>query len=316
MTDENARPRRPVVVGVDGSEDSLAAADLAADEAAVRQLPLEIVHGLVLPVASRPATVPPDLPPLAPAPELDDTPVREHAAQLLSGAAARVKARHPELPVITRLRDGFPTWVLTDASRQASLVVVGHRGSGGFTELLAGSVGIQLANHAACPVIVVRGRPAPGAPVVVGVDGSEGSRRAAEFALAAADWHEVPLVALYAWPLEAAWPPALAQAGYPPPQAPDPVAEAMSGLTERFPQVPVHPEVRRHLPAHEALVAASKDARLVVVGSRGRGGFRGLLLGSVSQALIHHARCPVAVVGPEAEPATSVSPEAEPRLDG
>lgn len=301
MTD-NLQPGKPVVVGIDGSEHSLAAADLAADEAALRRLPLEILHGLVAPVVARPAGIPPDLPPVAPAPELDDAPVREWAEQLLREAADRVRARHPELPMVTRLRDGYPAWILTDASRQASLLVVGHRGAGGFAELLAGSVGIQVANHSACPVIVVRGQPAAGSPVVVGVDGSEGSRHAAEFALAAADAYQVPLVALYAWPLDAAWPPALAQAGYPPPSTPDLVTETLAGLTDRFPQVPVHPEVRQHTPAHEALVAASKDARLVVVGSRGRGGFRGLLLGSVSQALIHHAQCPVAVVGPEAEP--------------
>jgi nucleotide-binding universal stress UspA family protein len=300
MTDHHSHPGKPVVVGVDGSEPSLAAADLAAEEAAVRKLPLEIVYGLVLPVMARPAMVPPDLPPIAA--ELDETPVREHAAQVLTDAAARVRAGHPDLPMVTRLRDGFPAWVLTDASRQATLVVVGHRGVGGFTELLVGSVATQLANHAGCPVIVVRGQATAGAPVVVGVDGSEGSRRAAEFALATAAYHQAPLVALYAWPLDAAWPPALAQAGYPPPEAPDPVTETLRGLTDQHPQVAVQREVREHVPAHEALVAASKQARLVVVGARGRGGFAGLLLGSVSQALIHHAHCPVAVVGPEAEP--------------
>lgn len=297
----------PVVVGADGSEHSLAAADRAASEAALRRLPLEIVHGLLLTEAALPTTMPPDLPPMAPPPELDPARLRERAERLLHDTAARVRARHPELPVITRLRDGHPAGVLVDASRQATLVVVGHRGTGGFAELLTGSVGLQVANHAACPVLVVRGEVGtdperhPG-PVVVGVDGSDMSRRAAEFALATAQRYAATVLALYAWPPDTAWPPAVVAAGHPPPEVPDVIAETLAGLTERYPQVPVQPEVRQHTPAHEALVDASKQARLVVVGSRGRGGFRGLLLGSVSQAMIQHAHCPVAVVGPAATP--------------
>jgi nucleotide-binding universal stress UspA family protein len=302
MTEDIPQAGHPVVVGVDGSEPGLAAADLAGDEAARRRLPLELVHAYLLPVMSRPATVPPDLPPVATAPELDDAAFRQHAEQLLHAAAERVRGAHPGLAIVTRLRDGPAGAVLTDASRQATLVVVGHRGSGGFTGLLAGSVGNQLASHAACPVVVVRGEGASDAPVVVGVDGSEGSRRAAEFAAEAADRYEVPLLALYAWAADAGWPPALAQAGHPPPGVPEEVTETLSVLTGVFPGLRIHPEVRQHIPAHEALVAASKNARLVVVGSRGLGGFRGLLLGSVSQALIHHAHCPVAVVGPAATP--------------
>lgn len=302
MTDDIQPAGHPVVAGIDGSDPGLGAADLAGDEAARRRLPVELVHAYLPPVMSRPATIPPDVPAMATAPELDDVALRQHAEQLLHTAAARVRAAHPGLAIVTRLRDGPAGAVLTDASRQATLAVVGHRGAGGFTELLAGSVGVQLASHAACPVIVVRGTPALDAPVVVGVDGSEGSRRAAEFAVEAADRYEVPLLALYAWAADAGWPPALAQAGQPPPGVPEAVTETLATLTAGFPRVRVHPEVRHHIPAHEALVAASKNARLVVVGSRGLGGFRGLLLGSVSQALIHHAHCPVAVVGPAAAP--------------
>ncbi len=287
----------PVVVGVDGSPDSLAAADLAANEAIARRLPLEIVYAFLPPFAARPGFPPPDLPPTTLEAPADD--LRRHAEQVLHEAAARVRDDHPGLRIITRLRDGFPAGVLTAASREASVVVVGHRGRGGFAGLLTGSVGVQLASHAACPVIVARGSPPADAPVVVGVDGSDGSRQAAEFALQSADAYGVDLVALYAWPLDAAWPPELAQAGYPAPEPPPIPADTLADLTERYPRVPVRHEVRAHVPAHEALVGASAAARLVVVGSRGRGGFRGLLLGSVSHALIHHAACPVAVVGPE-----------------
>jgi nucleotide-binding universal stress UspA family protein len=301
MTEQRLHPGSPVVVGVDGSEHSLTAADLAADEAARRGLPLEVVHGFVLPVPSQTAMIPPDLPPFGTASDLGEELLREQAAlrqqaeQLLHDAAARVHATHPDLPVVSRLRDGYPAGVLADASRQARLVVVGHRGLGGFAGMLVGSVGVQLAHHAACPVIIVRGEAVADAPVVVGVDGSEGSRRAAEFAAEAAEGYQTPLIVLYAWVGDAGWPPAMAQAGQPPPAVPDIVTQTVTDLTDKHPQIGVHPEVRQHMPAHEALVAASKHARLVVVGSRGLGGFRGLLLGSVSQALIHHAHCPVAV---------------------
>jgi nucleotide-binding universal stress UspA family protein len=290
---------RPVVVGVDGSEPSLAAADLAADEAARRRLPLEIVHGLAPPLP--PPSFSPGLIPLPAAAEVGDglareqVAVHEQAERALHEAAARVRAAHPDLPIVTRLRDGYPAGVLTEASRQAALVVVGHRGIGGFTGLLVGSVGVQLAQHAECPVIVVRGRPAADAPVVVGVDGSAGARRAAEFAADAARSYETSLLIMYAWVGDPSWQPAAVQAGQPPPGAPEVVTRTVTELTDTFPGIQVHPELRQDVPAHEALVAASKHARLVVVGSRGHGGFKGLLLGSVSQALIHHAHCPVAI---------------------
>jgi nucleotide-binding universal stress UspA family protein len=298
MTDDSAASRLPVVAGIDGSDDSLAAADLAATEASLRTLPMELVYAFAPPFLARPASPPPDLPPVAPASELPDEELRHHAQQVLHDAAARVHRDHPDLPVITRLRDGHPAGVLADASGQATLMVVGHRGRGGFAGLLAGSVGIQLASHAECPVIITRGEARPDAPVVVGVDGSLGARRAAGFAFDAAAWYGVPLVVLFAWPPAASWPPEQVATGQGPPRAPDVPGETIQDLAGAYPQVPVRPDVRTDQAAHQALVEASEQARLVVVGSRGHGGFRGLLLGSVSQALIHHARCPVAVVGP------------------
>jgi nucleotide-binding universal stress UspA family protein len=299
MTDDSAPARLPVVAGVDGSEPSLGAADLAAEEAALRGLPLELVYAFSPPFLARPATMPPDVPPVAPTPDLPSDELRQHAQDVLHEAGARVRGTHPELPVITRLRDGLAAGVLIDASGQARLVVVGHRGRGGFTGLLAGSVGIQLASHAGCPVIIARGEPKRDAPVVVGVDGSPGARRAAAFAFDAAATYGVPLVIRFAWPPGATWPPELLTRGQAPPEAPDVPGDTVRDLAGAYPHVPVRPEVRTE-PAHQSLVEASEQARLVVVGSRGQGGFRGLLLGSVSQALIHHARCPVAVVGPEA----------------
>lgn len=289
MTDTS--PQLPVVAGVDGSEPSLAGVDLAAEEASLRPVPLELVYAFAPPWLA---------PPVAPGAEPAYDEVRRHAQRVLHEAGARVRDAHPDLPVITRLRDGPPAGVLIDASGQATLLVVGHRGRGGFTGLLTGSVGIQLASHAACPVVITRGQVARDAPVVVGVDGSDGARRAAEFARDTAAAYGVPLVVLFAWPAETGWAPGVIAAGQPPPEPPDLAARTVRELARTRPSVPMRPEIRTDRPAHRALVEESEGARLVVVGARGRGGFRGLLLGSVSQALIHHARCPVAVVPPGA----------------
>jgi nucleotide-binding universal stress UspA family protein len=313
MTETAARPHPPIVVGVDGSDPSLLAADLAADEADLRQLPLEILHAFALPFFAPPSGTVPGLPPMTPVTEQEEPLLRVNAERVLHEAAERVRAVHPDLPMISRLRDGIPAEVLTDAARHATMIFVGHRGVGGFAELLTGSVGIQLANHSAAPTVIVRGDPRGAAggergPVVVGIDGSEGSRRAAEYALETAAVHGVPVLALYAWPVDAAWPPALAQAGTPPPSVPNEVTDILTAVTHQYPEVQVNPQVRQGVSAHQALVEASADASLVVVGSRGRGGFKGLLLGSTSQALIHHARCPVAVIGPETELVDEVTP--------
>jgi nucleotide-binding universal stress UspA family protein len=197
---------------------------------------------------------------------------------------------------------GFPEAVLQAESRRAELVVVGNRGLGGFAGLLIGSVAVALAGHTECPVVVVRGAEPDDAapllePVVVGVDGSPESEAALAFAFGAADLRRVPLLAVHAWwdllvdPTMAPlvdWDAAEADEH-------EVLAERLAGWAETYPDVPVRRLVVRDRPAH-ALVKESARAQLVVVGSRGRGGLRGMLLGSVSQALLHHAHCPVAVV--------------------
>jgi nucleotide-binding universal stress UspA family protein len=217
--------------------------------------------------------------------------------------AARAAARVAGDLEIERVEvTGFPEAVLEAESRWAELVVVGNRGLGGFTGLLIGSVAVALAAHAECPVVVVRGAepdqaaPLP-EPVVVGVDGSPQSEAALAFAFAAADLRRVPLVAVHAWwdllvdPTMAPlvdWDAAEADEH-------EVLAERLAGWTQTYPDVPVRRLVVRDRPAR-ALVEESGRAQLVVAGSRGRGGLRGMLLGSVSQALLHHAHCPVAVV--------------------
>ncbi len=162
---------------------------------------------------------------------------------------------------------------------------------------------MTVAAHAHCPVVVVRPRheveEASVRPVVVGVDGSATSVSAVDHAFDQASRLGRPLVAVHAWEL-----PTLA--GPVPPWSPDEVeeirmaekavlSESLAGHMERYPDVTVTSMVHRGGPAH-VILAASEDAELLVVGSRGLGGFRGLLLGSVSQAVLHHATCPVVVV--------------------
>lgn len=300
MGQDSSPAEAPIVVGVDGSDHSMAAAEFAADEAAVRGRPLEIVHAYISPAMPRPTVAPPDLPPIAPMAQEDEPEQRERADQMLHETAEKVRSRHRDLPVVTRRHDGYPSEVLIAASHHASAVALGHRGIGGFGALLVGSVAVQVANHATCPVFVVRGERHPDAPVLVGVDGSEGSRRAAEFAADTAEQYGAPLVVLFAGPQDPGWAPERAQAGYEPPGVPTVVEQLVAELTVRRPGLTIEPQIRHAQPGHEALVAASQQARLAVVGSRGLGGFRGLLLGSVSHALVHHAECPVAVIGPHA----------------
>ena len=201
-------------------------------------------------------------------------------------------------------------WGLAAAQRR-DVVVVGNRGRGGFHSLLAGSVSVHTAAYGRCPVVVARPHRTPqtgdGTPhhgvgrVVGGVDGSELSDAAVGFAFREAAEREVGLTAVHCWQL-------------PVPAGPSDVAlvmcadgvdyeaqgkellvRALSPFQERYPRIAVHTVVVRDNPA-ATLVGESAGAELLVVGSRGYGGFTGLLLGTVSHAAIHHAACPVAVV--------------------
>ena len=170
-------------------------------------------------------------------------------------------------------------------------------GAGGFGTLVLGSVGSAAAAHAACPVVVVRGESTPtDGPVVVGVDGSRLSEAALAFAIDAAVRRGTSLVAVHAWQ-DAANPRVAALIDWKAVAAEEAavLAERLAGWQEKHPDLTIERRVVRDSPAHE-LTALSEQAQLVVVGSRGRGGFAGLLLGSVSQALLRHAACPVAVV--------------------
>ncbi len=193
------------------------------------------------------------------------------------------------------------TEALVEASRHAAMLVVGARGHGGYSGLLSGSVSQHATRHATCPVVTVRRCAEPAATrVVAGVDRSDGSEQALRLAFPLANDLGAELTVIHAWRA-----PALHGAGTAmlpmQPYAPGAIAEQEQRLAEqldpwrvKFPDVPVALKV---IPGHAArvLADASEHAALVVVGSRGHGAFGDLLLGSVSQAVLHYAHCPVAV---------------------
>jgi nucleotide-binding universal stress UspA family protein len=193
------------------------------------------------------------------------------------------------------LINGQPTAVLCERSHDAAVMVVGSRGRGGMAGMLLGSVSWQVAAHAHCPVVVVRGhwRSAgdyAAGPIVVGSDGSPASDAALGFGFEEAALRGAPLLAVCA----------LADApgclGGDLKQQED-VERAITRHEKEHPEVRVQRQVVQG-GARAALLAAAHDAQLLVVGSRGRGGIKGMQLGSVSHAVLHHAPCPVAVVRP------------------
>jgi nucleotide-binding universal stress UspA family protein len=272
----------PVIVGIDGSATSLAAVRYAAALAGRRSAPLLLVHGFVHPFGYGSLGISPYTPAL-PDPRLD-------SRSMLDDAAAIVREEHPCLEIGTMQAAAGGASALIGQSRTAEAVVVGHRGLGGFAELLVGSVGTQVAAYASGPVVIVRPPAADraDAPVVVGIDGSPGCVPALEFAFEEAAQRALPLVAVYV--TEETRESADAAEAL--------LAAVVAPWSAKHPEVTVRRQVRPATDAEQAFVDASRGASLVVVGSRGRGGFTGLLLGSVSQALVHHGQCPVAVVHP------------------
>lgn len=261
-----------VVVGVDGSSQSLAAVDWAVAEVRARPRRLHLLYacgwslvdlsfggnGLRL----QPPTTTPEWVDLL-------------AEKILAEAAGRVDIN---VPVTTEVSTDLPGRALLTASQTAGLVVLGSKGVGGFAGLLVGSVASQVTSHGRCPVVVVRDAAVPDGPVVVGVDGSPTSQRALEFAHAFAAAHHRDLCVLHARP----------STGPTGPTGPDALPTGTAEV-----------RVERRLVtgrAAPALIEASAGASLTVVGSRGHGGFTGLLLGSVGHQVLHHAAGPVAVV--------------------
>jgi nucleotide-binding universal stress UspA family protein len=281
---------QPIVVGIDGSESAVNAARWAAAEAVRRELPLRLVHTFDIPVGYAPGVV-------APAAVLDG--MRQQGWSWVHAARDAIAEIAPDLEPELVVHQGPVLPFLVDQSRIATMIVLGSRGLGGFTGLLIGSVSVGLAGRAHCPVVVDRADGSDG-DIVVGVDGTPAGEAALAFAFEEATLRNCGVIAVHTWTdsvLEEALAGSAATVDFYPLQqrAYELLAERLAGYQEKYPEVTVHREVVRDRPA-TALLRYAKDAALVVVGSRGRGGFRGLLLGSTSQHLLHHAPCPVAVV--------------------
>ncbi|HEY5852668.1 MAG TPA: universal stress protein [Aldersonia sp.] len=288
------------VVGIDGSDESSRAVVWAARAAAQRNLGLKLVAAVEVPAAYY----------AEPYIALD------HRSELVQIGTARLSSAEvlarrviedlpdADLEIETEMVEGNPAEHLLEAAKGARMMVVGARGHSELTELVVGSVAKAVVMHAECPVVVVRGRSLDGyppseGPVVVGVDGSPTSQAATAVAFEEASLRGAQLIAVHVWSDVSVVPGfgALVE---------DPnwrqvqereeivLAERLAGFSERYPDVSVRRVIGRDRPVR-VLSEYSEQAQLIVVGTRGRGGFTGMLMGSVSTALIHTADCPVLV---------------------
>lgn len=279
-----------VVVGVDGSSHGDAAVDWAVQCAQAQRRPLTIVHAAGRLGASDSFG------------DVADARYKRRLAgrRITDHALARVKKLNPLLEVSVWMVLDDARSALMEAAKVASVLVVGTRGRGTLATLLLGSVSVDVSAHAPCPVVVVRPLGDATDAIVVGVDGTAASAGAIQYAFELASWESRPLVVLHA--VGDGTSPYLDFALLTYEQGLDltddhelQMAESLAGYAEKYPDV-----VSTHLlvqdTAAKALVTASKQARVVVVGSRGRGDAAAIVLGSVSRSVVEHAHCSVAVV--------------------
>ncbi|MFG2077981.1 universal stress protein [Nonomuraea maritima] len=263
---------KQIMVGADGSAPAAAAVEWAAADARRRGLDVRIVR-----------VGDPDKP----------------CAETMNDLAARVHALAPDAGVTMEVRGGNVVEELIAASASADSLVLGSHGHGGFAGVVTGSVTMGVAGHAHVPVVVVRGpRVVEYGRVVIGYDGSDHSQAAMEYAVEQARARLAQLHVLSAW-----------QMPVPTPYAPacdvlieeavrqelDTARARVEPWRESNPDLVITDDQPRDHPV-PALIKASQTADLVVVGSRGRGGFASAVLGSVSHGVLHRAACPVAVV--------------------
>ncbi|MEU8344799.1 universal stress protein [Spirillospora sp. NPDC048832] len=276
----------PIVVGTDGSDESDRALQWAAAEAVLRERPLHIVHALE------------SWPYRAPLFRSAETTERmTHAGHgLLTAARERVQERWPDLETTTALVTEETAQALRDQSDKAFELVLGSRGRGGFASMLLGSTSLGMAAHSTVPVVIVRGDTADRGEIVVGIDLLRDSGPVLVYAFEAAALHGARLRVVHAWQTFGT----LIEAGY----AIDAeqieldlraeVIETYKPLHAKYPHVDVVDEIVLEHPV-PALSNASRNARLLVVGAHQRR-WTAPQLGSITHGVIHHARCPVAVI--------------------
>jgi nucleotide-binding universal stress UspA family protein len=289
-----------IVVGHDGSEHSLAALDWAAAQAQQRDLPLTVLTVFDQMGISSTAFGGPIWPAM----------FRDQAVEIAHDGGLRARKIAPTIDIDTVTVLAQVAHGLIEGCRDAALLVIGTRGHGEVAGALLGSVAFAVSAHAHCPVVVVRGDssqlPGPGRAVVVGVDGSTGSSEAVQYAAGVAANSGAVLIVAAAYQSSASQVWAETTGGLESGGAAtfDSLvrtdAEAKTAKAVKL-ALELHPELKvqeRVIDARavDAIVATAKGCGLLVLGSRGHGGFAGLMLGSVSHQLIHSAPCPVAVV--------------------
>jgi len=281
-----------VVVGYDGSKPSNVAVEWAAAHAEKYGLELVVVHAYrhvdwIEPARHR---------------ALEQ---EQFAAALAKEGAERARNHAPGLKVRTEVRNQGPASAIEELSRDAKLVVVGHRGRSRLTEGLLGSVAFATSVHATCPVVVVRGdtaQPGSDRPIVVGDDGSKSAVKAVDGAAALASEVGVKLVVIAAWrepepnPWKMANSDVAQEAALSAEQAAwDIVEKAKSRIQGKHPELQVEAVTQPGRP-ERVLAAASDGAGLLAVGTRGHSDLASLLIGSVSRGALHNANCPVVVI--------------------
>ncbi|MCN9242256.1 universal stress protein [Streptomyces sp. RY43-2] len=281
----------PIVAGVDADPGTRSALAWAADEAARRRVPLRLVHAEGVPTAGfRRWEIPPSW-------EAWNQALHEEGERVLKAAVDFTETRQPQVEVSGLLAEGNPVWILREQSRDALALVLGSWHLSRVKELFgSASVALPVITHAQCPVVVVPESEEPITPsnpyFVVGVDGSERSATAVDFAFEEAAAHGAGLYAVYAWHprlLGALDMQAARQ------ECERMLSETVAGPSTRFPNVELRQEVVSGHPV-EILTEAATQSLGLVVGTRGHGGFTGMLLGSVSQGVLRHADCTVITV--------------------